>query len=456
MEKIYDVVIVGAGPSGLFAAYELISSNKNLKVLIIDKGRDFEGQKCFVDSDHVCKGCTPCNIITGLGGSTFLFGAKLSSFPAGSALSDFAGGYQNATKLSEYVEKIFLQFGDIDQYNDPSSTIISNLKREFNDVGLEYKHYKSHIIAANEMHRVVLKLKEYLINNNVNFLFGTEVIKIDRRSEIIVHCKDREFVSKYVILAVGRSGAARLQNFAINGGYDKTYNPVDIGLRFEMPKEVFDKVFGVHNDLKLKYKLANGEEIRSFCMCYEGYMSIMNFGKYKLLDGHVMVDKKTDNVNFALLYRMNLNEDINSLEYIDKMASLFSCFGGKNPIVMKMKDFMDGTFSYFNLQESEVKSSLPNSEVADINQIMPEKVIRGIREMLTKMDKVLPGILGDNNLVYGLAMDLIWDQYTLNNDFESSVDNIYIVGDVSGHVRGILQGGMTGVLAARGILRKGV
>ena len=453
----YDVIIVGAGPAGLFAANEL---SPKKKVLLIDAGVDLSEKECKVETIGKCRYCKPtCHIIGGFGGAQFFEGTKLSIYPAGSGLLNFLEDGTDIKDVYKVIDEILEEHGKSPRPN-PKQEDIDNLKNEFANQGIEMKYYNAQKVSKYTMNKIAFSIKDELIAKGVDIKVREQILDITRNEDgtFILETNTNKYSTKNVLFAVGRIGSRQLTKFADKLGieYEDEEQEMEIGVRIEMPYNVFDKVDNIHNDLKLKMKLDDGGELRTFCQDYKGFITkcVYNMTGDRLvssLDGHIIgTDEEggnlSDVVNLAVHHRYKVSFPIEQIyDIIDKMSI------NKRPIVQSMKNFMNNTNeeNVFN-----TKFSMPDVVEANINDYIPEETLIVLKDFIKRIDKVLPGFANDNNTVYAPSFEMGWKKFILNRDFQTNVNGIYIIGDATGHFRGAMQAMASGTLCADELLKK--
>lgn len=451
----YDVIIVGAGPAGLFAARELAFKKK--KVLLIDAGVDLKEKECQIETTGKCKYCKPtCHIIGGFGGAQFFEGTKLSIYPAGTGLVDFLNDGQSIQDLYQTVDKILEKYGKSPRPN-PALEDVNALKTEFEKQGIEMKYYNSQKVSKYTMNKICYNLKEELLSNGVLIRLKEQIHDISKEDgRFLLKTKEAQYSASKILFAVGRIGSRQLTKFADKLGiqYEDEEQEMEIGIRIEMPYRIFDKVNNVHNDLKLKMKLEDGSELRTFCQDYKGFIAkcVYNMTGDRLvssLDGHIIgTDEDGGNmsevVNLAVHHRFKVTFPIEQIyDIVDKISIQ------KKPIVQSMKNFMNNTN---NKNIFHTRFSMPDVIEANINDYMPEKTLVVLKDFIRKIDQVLPGFADDQNTIYAPSFEMGWKKFILKNNFETNIDGIYIIGDATGHFRGSMQAMASGILCANAIL----
>ena len=455
----YDIVIVGAGPAGLFAANQL---SPKKKVLLIDAGADLSEKECKVETTGKCRYCRPtCHIIGGFGGAQFFEGTKLSVYPAGSGLVNFVKDVDEVKKLYNTVDEILESHGK-NPRPDPSEDDVTKLKEDFATQGIEMKYYNAQKVSKCTMNKIAFGLKNELLSKGVEIKLKEQIKNIIKKIDgtFILETNENKYETKNILFAVGRIGSRQLTKFADKLGieYEDEEQEMEIGVRIEMPYSVFNRVNNIHNDLKLKMKLDDGGELRTFCQDYKGYITkcVYNMNGDRLvssLDGHIIgTDEEggnlSDVVNLAVHHRYKVSFPIEQIyDIIDKISV------NKRPIVQSMKNFMNNTS---DANEFKTKFSMPDVVEANINDYMPEKTLTVLKDFIRKINNVLPGFADDGNTVYAPSFEMGWKKFILNKNFETNIDGIYIIGDATGHFRGAMQAMASGILCADAILNEDI
>ena len=453
---MYDVLIIGAGPTGMFAALELMKSGK--KIAMVDAGLDLEKKECKIETEGVCKYCKPtCHILGGYGGAQFFEGTKLSIYPAGSGLVDFCGGVEKTKEMYNYVDELLEKYGK-EKRVFPNMEKVESLKKDFKNVGIEMKYYNAQKVSKNTMNKIATNIRKDLETNGVDIFTEEQVIDIIGKNNdfTVITKKNKKYKTKKIIFAVGRIGSRQLTRLAdkLNIKYEDEEQEIEIGVRIEAPYYIFDKINNLHNDLKLKVKINEGEELRTFCQDYKGYITkcVYNLSGDKIvssLDGHIIGTdeeggKLSNVVNLAVHHRYKVNFSI------DEIYQLISKINKKGkPIVQSLKNFMEN-LNKENILKNEL--SMPDVFEDNINNYLPERTCNLLKEFIKQIDRVIPGFADGTNTVYAPSFEMGWKKFEIDNTMQTNVKGIYIGGDATGHFRGAMQSMASGILIAKHII----
>lgn len=449
MEK-YDIGIIGAGPCGLIIALEL---SKKYKVCIIEAGREYKKRICQLDTKGICKeNCKPCNIITGFGGCQFIDGTKACFYPAGSGLFNF-NSKEDVISNYNYIEDLLVKYGKSlrQQVNEERKNEIIN---DFNKYNIDVKYYNAQKIDKDVMHSIGNKIREELIKNGTHFFYNENVYNIEKNDEFIIFSTNKVIKAKKIVLATGRYGGLFLNKLSekLKIEYEKNNFVGEIGVRIEMPYSIFNSVDNVFNDIKLKRKIDDFNEMRSFCQNYKGIVRKCVFDteniKMYSLDGCILGPEKnnTQSINIAIHHR---KKDISEIEKFKDMILTINKDG--KPIAQNMYSFLNNTD---NCNFDEKYCTMKDYVVDNANKYLPEETLRYIKEMIVDIDKVLPGFANKDNIVYAPSFELGGDKYKLSNGFETNIEGLYIGGDACGFFRGLMQAMISGKIISDDIIKK--
>jgi len=452
----YDIVIIGAGPAGLFAAHE-ITENSSQKVLIIDKGKDIHNRQCpsLLEFVH-CKQCTPCNILCGLGGAGGLSDGKLNlKSNVGGNLEDFISA-QEANELILKVDLFFTKHGaPAETYGENSE----DLEKKAATHGIKFIPIPQKHIGSDKLPAIISSMKNSIEQSGAEFLLNTTVKEIHRcNNHFELHLDGKENIeSEYILAAPGRSGGDWLSSEANRLGIQTRFAPIDIGVRIEIPAVIMDGVIARAWDPKFHIITETYDDfIRTFCTCPNGFVVMEDYGDYICVNGHSMAEKKSENTNFAFVTKIKLTEPVeNTTAYGVSIAKLSTTIGGKMPIVQRLDDLKNGRRSTRRrIEKSFVKPTLKNATPGDISMALPHRIVTNILEGLEKLNEVIPGVASDSTLLYAPEIKFSSMRFIVNNNLESSMDNFFVAGDGAGLSRGIVASAATGIIAARGIMDK--
>ena len=455
---MYDVVIIGAGPSGLFAAYEL--SKKNLKIALIDKGNLAEKRICPISkTGSECKNCKPCAILSGFGGAGTFSDGKLNFIPkiGKSDLFKYMSKSE-AYKLIDDTEKIFNEFGmDAESYPTNMKDAL-NIKKEITKVGAELLIIKQKHLGSDKLPKYIEDFTNYLKNNGVDIYPKCNVQNIKKEKDTYnVICNDKTFNCKYVIVAPGRTGAKWVQEIAEKYNIEYSSQSIEIGVRVEVRKDILEEITNVIYDPTIFIKTDTyGDEIRTFCTNPGGFVAKENYEGYICVNGHALKNVKSDNSNFAFISKVNLTHPTtNTRDYGESIAHIASVLGAGKPIVQTLKDLRNGRRSeWHRIEKGFIEPTLKDCVAGDLALVLPHRIITNIIEGLDKLDKIIPGVANDDTLLYGPEIKFFSNEIKTDNNFKLEKEKIYFVGDGSGKAGNIVTAAATGLVAARDIINK--
>lgn len=459
--KKYDVAIIGAGTAGIFAGYELVQQNPDLKIIMIEQGNSIYKRNCPIISNKVpsCINCTYCDIMRGFGGAGAFSDGKYNFTTAfGGWLNDYISD-KDVMDLINYVDKVNMSFGATDK-------VFSTYNKEAK--ALEKK------ALENDLHLLQASVKHLGTENNFEILkkqfeYLQERVEIRCRTEInnIVAREDGTYVLEpsdgntiecdYLIAAPGRSGAEWFSSQCKKLGLNLINNQVDIGVRVELPAKVFEHITDVVYESKLLYRTKQyGDIVRTFCMNPYGHVVSENVDGIVTVNGHSYTDPSlsSENTNFALLVSNRFTHPFNEpYQYGKRIASLSNMLGG-GVLVQRFGDLVKGVrTNEHRLKQSFTKPTL-NATSGDLSLVLTKRHLDNIIEMIYALDKIAPGTANYDTLLYGVEVKFYSSRLELSKNLETALPNMFAIGDGAGVTRGLSQASASGVLVARKIAER--
>ena len=450
----YDVLIIGAGPGGIFSAYELTKLNPNLKVAVFEAGHELAKRKCPIDGKKIktCISCQSCSIMSGFGGAgAFSDGKYNITNDFGGTLFEYIGKAQ-ALDLMNYVDDINVAYGGAG--TKLYSTAGTKIKKECmqNDLHLLDASVRH---LGTDINYVVLENLYSFLKDKATFFFDTPVESISViEGGYEVKCKDASYTCEKCIVSVGRSGSKWMEKVCYDLEIPTKSNRVDIGVRVELPAEIFSHLTDELYESKIVYRTPKYEDkVRTFCMNPKGAVVNENTNGIITVNGHSYEDpeKQTKNTNFALLVAKHFSEPFkDSNGYGESIARLSNMLGG-GVIVQRFGDLIRGQRSTpKRIEESFVTPTL-NATPGDLSLVLPKRILDGIIEMIYALDKIAPGTANDDTLLYGVEVKFYNMEVEVNEHLQTKYDGLYVIGDGSGITHSLSHASASGVHVAREI-----
>lgn len=453
----YDVIIVGAGPAGIFSALELTEKN-HLSVLLLDRGLDIDQRKCPSSRGFDCQHCEPCSVLSGWGGAGAYSDGKLT-------LSTEVGGWLNRyvspkelEALIKYVDSVYLKFGADQQVYGGDTEKVDEIDRKASLAGLKLIRQRIRHMGTEKCVETLRRMRREL-NGKITFHPKTDVkslITDNNTVRGVETANGEKFTGKYVIIAPGRSGAEWLQTEAQMRGLRTVNNPVDVGVRVEVLASVMEKLTKALYEPKLVYySRAFDDHVRTFCVSPYGEVTTESYDGVLTVNGQSYAERKTKNTNFAILVSTSFTEPFREPiaygKYVARLSNLLS--GGV--MVQRLGDLSLGRRSTpERIARSVVTPTLKNATPGDLSFVLPYRYLADIREMLQALDVIAPGVHSRDTLLYGIEVKFYSSHLELNSTLETRIQNVFTIGDGAGVTRGLIQSSASGVVVAREIVKR--
>ncbi len=456
---MYDVIIVGAGPAGLFAAYELITKSKNKKILLIDEGNFSSKRKCPMTKTGKCMSCKPCQILSGYGGAGTFSDGKLNFIPKVGKSDLFKYmDEKEAYQLIDDTEKIFTKFNmDSDVYPSNMQDALK-IKNKVSLVGARLLLIKQKHLGSDYLPKYIEDFTNYLISKGVSVLDKTRVIDIqsETKNKHKIITKKDNYTAKKVIIAPGRTGAKWVQSLADKYNIPYLSQSIEIGVRVEVRKEILEQITNTIYDPTIFIKTDTyGDEIRTFCTNPGGFVAKENYYGYICVNGHALKDIKSNNSNFAFISKVTLTEPVtNTRQYGESIARIANVLGDGKPIIQTLKDLKQGRRSeWHRLNKGFITPTLKDCVAGDLALVLPYRIITNIIEGLDKLNEIIPGVSNGETLLYGPEIKFFSNEIETDNNFKLKNYDVYFIGDGAGKAGNIVTAAATGLVAARDILK---
>lgn len=471
MTDTYNVIIVGAGPAGIFTAYQLVKNNYDGKILIIEKGKDIRKRACPKHKTGYCTKCEPCAITTGFSGAGAFSDGKLSLSPeVGGELPELIG-YETVQKLIEYTDKIYLEFGADPVVEGKFYTdAIKEIRRRAIHADLKLVDCPIRHLGTEKAQEVYARLQDYLIDNGVEIMFNTTVENIDKYDldgGPVDYCTgvwvrpsnkvNPTFIhGDKIVIATGRRGAEWLFNVCNNHNIDHLPGTVDIGVRVECRNEVMEEVNKALYEGKLiGYPKPFKNKVRTFCQNPGGVVSEERYDEgLSTVNGHSYKDTKTENTNFSILCSHNFSVPFDDpIAYAKMVGKLTNMLGDNHILVQRFGDILEGKRTWKKeMNRGNLKPTLSDAVAGDITAAIPYRTMTNIIEFIFMLDKVVPGIANNETLLYAPELKFYSNKIVMDKDLNTSMKNLYCLGDSSGWTRGLMMASVMGVYMANKLL----
>ncbi len=462
----FDVAIVGAGPAGLFAAYELAGK---ARVALIDKGLRARQRRCpLIESELKhnltpvkCVRCSPCHVMYGVGGAGALSSGTINLRPdVGGDLHKLLGSWSKAEELIRYVDSVFVKFGaPKDRLYIGNPKALAELERLAARAGAKFIPTPQRHIGSDNTVRVIENMTNYLESRGVKVITGTEVADVIKSGDVFkLKTSTGEFTAKYVILAPGRGGASWFADLAKVRGIEVEPGPLDIGVRVEIPAYVMEPVTRVVRDPKIiLYTKVYDDKVRTFCCNPNGFVVQERYWNgFVGVNGEAYATLKSRNTNFALLVTIKLTNPLeDTIAYGKGIALLTSKLGGGKPLIQRLGDLEAGRRSTWDrIERSSIEPTLKDVTPGDIGMALPHRITANIMEAIEKLNTIIPGIASPQTLLYAPEIKFYSVRAKVSKELETNIENLLVAGDGAGLSRGMNVAAATGIIAAKTILTK--
>lgn len=456
-----DVVIIGAGPAGIFTAIEMLRRGSKQKIIIVEKGQSIEKRRCPKNKTKQCVGCKPyCHITTGFSGAGAFSDGKLSlSYEVGGDLP-FIIGEAFAQETIDYTDKIYLEFGaDSHVEGLGNSEAVKDIRKRAIKAGLKLVDCPIRHLGTEKAQEIYLAIEKYLLANGVEILFGHECINVILEGDVCRGVtvsdgkKSFDIFASHTVVATGRRGADWLEKICAEHNIAHQPGTVDIGVRVEVRNEVIEKVNEVLYESKLiGYPKPFKNKVRTFCQNPGGFVSQENYDNdLAVVNGHSYKELKSDNTNLAILCSHNFSEPFNQpIAYAQKIGELTNMLGAGRILVQRFGDILDGKRTWQKeLSQSNLKPTLPDAVAGDITAAMPYRAMINIINFIQAMDEVVPGFASDETLLYSPELKFYSNRVKMDRNLNTNVRGLHCLGDSSGWTRGLMMASVMGVLMGR-------
>ena len=457
MTQQYDVIIVGAGPAGLFAAHYL-ASHSGLRIALIDRGPLPRQRRCPVNQNQQCIACDPCHILSGIGGAGLFSDGKLNFIPklGQTDLTQFMS-QEKANALIEETEAIFSAHGMDGPVYPTHEETARKIRKEARREGIELLLIRQKHLGSDNLPEHIAEMLRGIQERGVEVLSGTEVtdLILDQDEVRGVVTSEGELQAQRVILAPGRLGSEWMGDLAQRNGIGVSQRGIEVGVRVEVPNDILQDITDIIYDPTFFIQTRKyDDQTRTFCTNFGGFVSQENYQDFVCVNGHAYQDRKSDNANFAFLSKVVLTEPVtDNRSYGESIGRLATLIGGGHPILQRLGDLKRGRRStWHRISKGYIEPTLQNVVCGDIAMALPERLLTNLSEGLEKLNKVVPGVANDETLLYAPEIKFFATQVKTDNQLQTGITGLYVAGDGAGVAGNIVSASATGLIPAKAIL----
>jgi len=458
-DKIYDVIIVGGGPAGLFAAYYL-SEHSDLSVLLLEKGKGTSKRVCPIKEEQHCMKCKPCNILCGIGGAGLFSDGKLNYIHklGKTDLTQFML-QRRAEELIDETESIFNRFGMDGPIYPTHMETAKNIRKNAKRYGIDLLIIKQKHLGSDCLPGHIEGLAKHIKSKGVAVHTSEEVKDVQVKNGRVagVVTERTTYKTDNVILAPGRVGAEWVGSLAVKHGIGLEQRGIEVGVRVEVHNDIMQDLCEVIYDPTFFIQTTKyDDQTRTFCTNKGGFVSLENYASFVCVNGHAYLNNKSNNTNFAFLSKVVLTEPVTDNQaYGESIGSLATLIGGGKPILQRFGDLKRGRRStWHRVNKGYIEPTLNNVVCGDIAMALPERILTNIIEGLDKLNCVVPGVSNDETLLYAPEIKFFATQVETNNDLQTKIKGMYVAGDGPGVAGNIVSASATGLIPAKAIISR--